>query len=479
MSKTNNSNSNSNSKKTVKKKRSKQIGGSDSINVLTWNICWQAMKGETTTNGTANALATTCSTSSLTNADGLNRCVKNVINLIDNLSIDYDFVALQEPEKWEIIFDNSTKLNTMGYVHHKPGSTSQLVTFYNKKKYYAQAVLADTITYNGKRGRPYHIIYFKNKITQEFYIFINLHNAHNMPKDELEKQLATNFNNFKKIKHYQQKRADNLIETSKIDWNNNYNVIVAGDFNDDGTMNYWQGFKPFKYTDISILKDLKVKCDVKPPNTCCREVISAQPDKSGDYILVNNSLTIERSNYIPNSGYLFPSSDHLPVLIQLKSTTAVSAPIQPQTIQSIQTIQPPIKPQTIQSIEPTIEPIQSIEPTIKPPETQPIEKPPEPIQSIIKPPEPPETRPTQPETRPTQPIQSQPSQPIQSQPSQPIQSQPSQPIQSQPTQPIQSQPTQPTQIEQIEKTETESSNMFSAPLLAMIVAVPIIFLLSK
>ena len=79
MSKTNNSNSNSNSNKTVKKKRSKQTGGNNSINVLTWNICWQAMKGEKAENGTANTLATTCS-SSLTNQDGLNRCVKNVIN---------------------------------------------------------------------------------------------------------------------------------------------------------------------------------------------------------------------------------------------------------------------------------------------------------------------------------------------------------------------------------------------------------------
>ena len=60
MSKTNNNNSNSNNKKTVKKKRSKQIGGSDSINVLTWNICWQAMKGKATATGTANTLARTC-----------------------------------------------------------------------------------------------------------------------------------------------------------------------------------------------------------------------------------------------------------------------------------------------------------------------------------------------------------------------------------------------------------------------------------
>ena len=133
--------SNSNNKKTLKKKL-KQIGGSDSINVLTWNICWQAMEGESS--GSAPILGTICSTTETNPKTKLNMCTTNVINLIDKLRIDYDFVALQEPAKWKDIFDNSTKLNTMGYVHHSVGSTSELVTFYNKEKYLALGVIADT-----------------------------------------------------------------------------------------------------------------------------------------------------------------------------------------------------------------------------------------------------------------------------------------------------------------------------------------------
>ena len=104
---------------------------------------------------------------------------------------------------------------------------------------------------------------------------------------------------------------------------NKYNVIVAGDFNDRGLKNYWQGLYPFKHTNIPILKDILVKCNAEPPKTCCRETPNTNPPDNGDYILVNSSLTIEKNNYIPHSEHLFPSSDHLPVLIELKTRSAV------------------------------------------------------------------------------------------------------------------------------------------------------------
>ena len=435
--------SNSNNKKTLKKKL-KQIGGSDSINVLTWNICWQAMEGKAITNGSANDLARTCS--SLTNSDGLNGCVTNVINLIDSLSIDYDFVALQEPAKWKDIFDNSTKLNTMGYVHHSVGSTSELVTFYNKEKYLALGV----IDYNSNRGRPYHIIFFKNKITGEFYIFINLHNAHNMPKNDLERQLASNFNMFKnkfkiieKVK-VTQEHAEQLTATMEIDKNNNYNVIVAGDFNDDGKMNYWQGFKPFKKTNIHILKNLEVKCNVEPPNTCCRQVNSVQPDKSGDYILVNNTLTIEEPNYIPPiSNNFFPSSDHMPVLIKLKLKTPVIGVMTRQQARLLQghSIQTQGQRQSGQIQGQTQGQSGQIQ-----------------GQSRQAPPR--QSSPRQASPRQASPRQASPRQ------ASPIR-------EASPPEPIEKTESS------IEHTESNSSNMFSAPLMAMIFAIPIIFLLNK
>ena len=563
MSKTSNSNSNSNNnnKKTFKKKyKLKQTGGNNSINVLNWNICWEAMVGDIVGQGSAPILGATCSITEINRRTKLNECATNVIKLIDNLNIDYDFVAIQEAAKWKDIYKYSKKLKPMGYVHHIIGS-SHLVTFYNKEKYDAIAVVTDTIIHNNRRGRPYHIIYLKNKITSEFYIFINLHNADGVSIDDLENQLARKFDNFFSIDKTEQEHSEKLKVPTQIRWSkNNYNVIVAGDFNDRGLRNYWMGLKPFKYTNIPNLTKLEVKCNVEPPKTCCRQLENTSPLNHGDYILVNSSLAIEKNNYIPKSDHLFPSSDHLPVLIELKSRTAVSAPIhaRPRTRHQVreeydivEPVKPPIEPdeesdeieeppETIQSIKPpeTIKPPLQEQPpklpsetqSIKPPlQEQPPKLPPETLQPPLQeqPPKlPPETQPLQ--TQPLQPIQ-----PIQT--IQPLQTQPlqTQPLQTQPiqTQPIQTQPIQPTQLIQpqpetrpaqpetrpaqpetrpaqpearpaqpetrpasetiptpetgptmqapIEKTETESSNMFSAPLLAMIVAIPIIFLLSK
>jgi hypothetical protein len=308
------------------KNKPKQVGGNNSINVLCWNICWQAMKGEA--KGSAPILGAKCAEREINRRTKLNECSTNVRNLIDSLPINYDFVAIQEATKWKEIYNHSKKLRAMGgYVHHRIGS-SDLVTFYNKDKYNAKAVVTYTIIHNGKRGRPYHIIYLQHRITLEFYIFINLHNAVGVSKENLELQLASKFNKFFEIEKIEQEGAQHLKKRIQPLWSkNNYNIIVAGDFNDRGLKNYWQGLYPFKHTNIPILKDILVKCELEPPKTCCRQLKNTSPPYNGDYILVNSSLAIEKNNYIPTSAHLFPSSDHLPVLIELKSITAVSAPI--------------------------------------------------------------------------------------------------------------------------------------------------------
>ena len=314
-------------KKTFKNKNKlKQVGGNDSINVLSWNICWQAMKGEA--KGSAPILGALCAGTEFNRKTKLNVCATNVSKLINSLPIDYDFIAIQEAVKWKEIYNQSKKLKAMGYVHHRIGASSELVTFYNKDKYEAKAVVTYTIINNGKRGRPYHIIYLQHRITLEFYIFINLHNAVDVTKDDLERQLSRKFHKFFEITRTEQEHAEQLKKRIQPRWSKtNYNVIVAGDFNDQGSINYWQGLYPFKHTNIPILKDIVVKCEPEPPKTCCRERENTNPPYIGDYILVNSSLAIEKNNYIPKSEHLFPSSDHLPILIELKSRTAVSDPL--------------------------------------------------------------------------------------------------------------------------------------------------------
>ena len=309
-------------KKTLKN-RSIQFGGNDSINVLSWNICWEAMEGSETPNGTAKVLAKTCSLLPIVN--GLNGCANNVIKLIDTLSVDCDFLAMQEAAKWEDIYLKSTKLQKMNYVHHKSGK-SHLITFYNKEKYIAVAVNIGTIVKDSKGGRPYHIIYLQNKTTKEIYIFINLHNAHNVTIHELEEQLSKEFNNFININDGNISDAHEKKNYYPIEWSaNKYNVIVAGDFNDKN-INYWNGLNPFKNANITNLQKIVVKTDMKPPNTCCRVEAAKPLPLYGDYILVNDALMIVKNNYVPDSQHIFPTSDHLPVLIELQTTQLELAP---------------------------------------------------------------------------------------------------------------------------------------------------------
>ena len=524
------------------KNKPKQVGGNNSINVLCWNICWQAMKGEA--KGSAPILGAKCAEREINRRTKLNECSTNVRNLIDSLPINYDFVAIQEATKWKEIYNHSKKLRAMGgYVHHRIGS-SELVTFYNKDKYNAKAVVTYTIIHNGKRGRPYHIIYLQHIITLEFYIFINLHNAVGVSKDDLELQLASKFNNFFEIEKVEQEGAQHLKKRIQPLWSkNNYNVIVAGDFNDRGLKNYWQGLYPFKHTNIPILKDIVVKCEPEPPKTCCRQLKNTSPPYNGDYILVNSSLAIEKNNYIPASAHLFPSSDHLPVLIELKSITAVSAPIvrgvrtRAQTINHFDTvllpdekdeeideliddeesdeesdeeidaiIQPPPDairqpPDAIiprhEETGPTsqIEGTGQIEPDIRPPPLPPIQAaetilplPPTQGTETILPP------PTRAEIRPPPPIQGETRQstqvvetipptqgaPTQGPPTQTETRQPTQVVEARPlTQEAVQPPIEKKDITRETETEPESTNMFSAPLMAMICAIPVIFLLSK
>jgi len=546
-------------KKTFKNKNKlKQEGGNNSIKVLSWNICWQAMKGEA--KGSAPILGAVCARTEFNRKTKLNVCSTNVSKLIDSLIIDYDFIAIQEAAKWKEIYDQSKKLKAMGYVHHRIGSSSDLVTFYNKNKYEAKAVVSYTIIHNAKRGRPYHIIYLQHRITLEFYIFINLHNAVGVTKDDLERQLSSRFHKFFEITKTEQEHAEQLKNRIQPRWSKtNYNVIVAGDFNDQGLMNYWQGLYPFKHTNIPILKDILVKCEPEPPKTCCRERENTNPPYIGDYILVNSSLAIEKNNYIPKSEHLFPSSDHLPILIELKSRTAVSAPLtigvrtRARTKKDLDVVVPEesddepddeliveeseeesddaiIVPRQEEIIVPRQEEIIVPPNAIIPPPnaiivpTQEETGPTGQIEETIQPPPPtqPEARPpaqpppTQPEARP--PAQGTPTQgtPTQGPPTQgavtrpPIQGAPTQgtptqgaetrpPAQGTPTQgaetrpPTQGAETRPPTQEAVQasiekkefaretalETETESTNMFSAPLMAMICAIPVVYLLSK
>jgi hypothetical protein len=162
----------------------------DTLNVLTYNVSWEAMTALNNKkhSGSAKAVADLCEhiSTDKTN-DNTNQCLINVAQVIDNTpneTTDLDFVGLQEATNWEIIITKSKKLQKMKYIHHNiigydnttcnhTDATEDLISFYNPNKFTLIAFKIDLI-----KTRPYQIIYLKLKSTDEIYAFINVHLPH-------------------------------------------------------------------------------------------------------------------------------------------------------------------------------------------------------------------------------------------------------------------------------------------------------------
>lgn len=260
------------------------------MNILSWNICWNFK----------------------------NKSLSNIINTITKSS--YDFIALQEAIDWEIIYKGLNNKN-MGIVHHyflnKNNAKVELVTFYNYIKYKIIAIKIGNIMHKNDI-RPYHIIFCKNRITKQFYIFINLHNGHNVTIDYLQNKLSQNLNKLIIVKNNRKKDFININLNYETEFNicslfndiNKIKVIVVGDFNDFGINNYWKGLQPFKNSNLIHLKNILVDTrGYKPPNTYFLL------NNISDYILTSHNIHYEdytKQNYIPKEVIL-PSSDHFPI----------------------------------------------------------------------------------------------------------------------------------------------------------------------
>ena len=281
--------------------------------ILSWNISWGAMSyNENSKNDiSAKYLAYTQCYKKALSINNPKWCINNVINFLINLDNYYHFIGLQEAANWEyIIYKLNKKKKLFGYINSKSGK-EDIVLFYRLDLYTMINMISDRIidpnkTYK-KYGRPYQIIIFQHNITKKYYIIINLHNAHNIPKYILEFELSKKINDLK----------DDFI-------NRKFKVIALGDFN-DSKYNYWKGLKPFKFLDNDInnkLKNTKLSYYKKPPNTCCvgktnlREKLG--DDKMfGDYILINNKFKDIKLIIPPNLEYdanKYPTSDHLPIV---------------------------------------------------------------------------------------------------------------------------------------------------------------------
>ena len=330
------------------------------MNILTWNICFGCMSADANSinDGTALVLAQRCQAERTRSGEHV--CLNNIVKHIITSPEEFDFICLQEATNWNTIISllrqqtflgvqnkyyNLDGTNKIGYVHNKvpvnptnPGGPfADIITIYNKDKYRLHSAKGGNIGISD--GRPYIIAFFENKINNDKIIIINLHNKHNNNKTSLTDFLSYNLN-----RRYVNPDINNIYEVQDISDNqtdnteyiltndNNFKVIMAGDFNDAYGVNFWNGIEPFKTVDFlldnSKLKNIMVKSTIIPQNSCCTGEYNIRVDGvisdtlKGDYILVDQAqFEYENENIIPvvgSSFYRDLTSDHLPVFSKIK-----------------------------------------------------------------------------------------------------------------------------------------------------------------
>ena len=289
----------------------------DTLNVLTYNVSWEAMTANTKDphTGSAQKVADLCTEKSANKTgDNTNQCLINVAEVIENTPDDktqLDFVGLQEATNWNIIRNKSNKLNKMKYIHHNirdftvpdndNKATEDLVSFYNPDKFDFIAVKIGQL-----ENRPFQLVYLEHKASKEIYLFINVHLPHAKKKKKINiDDILTNFK-FASSSSYIYKKSDstkdignlenlriyNFINTTtaaaataaaataqakKItDYNNNTNnmifdinpyndiyttkhIIFLGDTNDKGNIKLYENFKPFEKMNTTTITHNVVK----------------------------------------------------------------------------------------------------------------------------------------------------------------------------------------------------------------------------
>lgn len=271
----------------------------DDIYVMSYNLNWESMLPMAHSN-----LRQQCKNKDI---NGVNRCLYNMSQIIKGNGNSwnspkythpetFDFIATQEStlyfgELQNLIGDKYDVVST--YITRRNKTQIHIVTFYDKTKYKNIFHMGF-----GTKGRPKHIILFENNKTKALYLFINLHNEHKHGPD-LQKEINDAINGIN----------DPAFTNKKSDIKN---IIVAGDFNDEGR----------KYFNGLYVLDKKVRYNNTLPETCCYDPTTGtgQISKIGDYVLSTMNIT---EMYVPLSTKWrnpskYPASDHLPVVAVIK-----------------------------------------------------------------------------------------------------------------------------------------------------------------
>jgi hypothetical protein len=313
----------------------------DDIVVLSWNICFGCMI-HSDKDKTGIAVVKQCIDKSTTHYD--RPCMNNLLNFISNIPAiynfpEYDFIGLQESSGWQKIIQDPRMQQFLttggGYLNYVQGKSGpeDIITFYNSNKYILKAVKFGFINH---QGRPYTILFLTDKRTDLCYIVVNMHNDHNISKNDLSDYLSNNLQNAIKIDSLANAPIENLerliIQNKEqpivdIIASKEHHIILMGDTNENtsqssGSGKYWnKNFIPFLQTPFHEINNTVVTCPNPPPLTCCGSTGNGYPF-IGDYVLISNNLEFIIENHIPrevkDNHMTNPVSDHLPALSIIK-----------------------------------------------------------------------------------------------------------------------------------------------------------------
>lgn len=263
------------------------------INVLTYNVCWECMKGEKN-KGSAKLYGERCSKTKKIN--GKNLCFRNVSKLVSSYPF-FDIIGLQEAT---LILANSI-LKKLGPHYKKIYSKSckeYSIIIYNSLIF--KKIGKKIHGYIEECGRPYLIQKFINLKSNNSLIFGNFHGPH-LEKDWLIKYLN---------------KSCKIIK-DKCD-----QVIVVGDFNKILK-------KSYKLSKKTVLKPLNFKYKTSLKKTDNYIIKRNKYYEPIDNIIISNNIKLisgpETLNYknnkllpIDSNFYLSNmTSDHRPVAAKL------------------------------------------------------------------------------------------------------------------------------------------------------------------
>ena len=266
------------------------------LKVLTYNICWDCMKGEKKHGSTAYALASRCSQHG--RDQHTTPCLRQVATNIEHIlrtNSGVDLVGLQEASRYYQIRELSPLLAAMKQYHNT--INHEEIVLYVGPKYNVE-----WHGYGNVSKRPLQVFRLKHHQRGNFVVVVHLHNNHDAKGTPHQIQIG--IKNVVNINH----------ELSKVPAN--ASVVCLGDWNDPRQT--IPGFQPFLYCNIHLNKTA-VTADPPYPKSCCITGLPNDKHMLGvaDYVLSNyptkNALALHQ-DMLNTQG---DASDHYPVIAEV------------------------------------------------------------------------------------------------------------------------------------------------------------------